>query len=176
MRRYIVLLPVAVCLLAIPIMSGCRDDPKEPAPEPGPVGQLVDVTGCNDKAHDEDPPVLPTDRGFLFWSYEVNTGLLRVEHVNAGLNCCPEYTATITIAGDQLVITETETQGQCNCLCLYDFAFEVTNLPVGLYEITVDEEYLESGDPLLEGVIDLTQAEFGTIQAMRDHYPWDMPQ
>ncbi len=175
MRRYIVLLPVAVCLLAIPIMSGCSDDPEEPAPEPGPVGQLVDVTGCNDQAHDEDPPVLPTDRGFLFWSYEVNTGLLRVEHVNAGLNCCPEFTATITIAGEQLMITETETQGLCRCLCLYDFAFEVTKLPVGLYEITVNEEYLEPGDPLLEGVIDLTQAEFGTIQAIRDHEPWDMP-
>lgn len=176
MRRFIVLLPVAVWLLIIPIMAGCSDDPKEPAPEPGPVGQLVDATGCKGKDRDEDPPILPTDRGFLFWSYEANTGLLRVEHVNAGLNCCPEYTATITIAGDQLLITEAETLGMCSCLCLYDLAFEVTSLPVGLYKITVDEECLVSEDPPLEGVIDLTQAEFGTIEAKRDHYPWNMPQ
>ena len=172
MRRFLVLLPVAVCLLVILIMSACSDNPKEPAPEPGPLGQLVDVTECKS----EDPPALPTDRGFLFWSYNVDAGLLRVDHVNAGLNCCPVYTSTISIAGDQLMITESETQGLCRCLCLYDFAFEVTNLPISLYEITVVEEYLESGDPPLEGVIDLTQAEFGTIEAKRDHYPWDMPQ
>ena len=176
MRRFHVLVPVAVCLLAIPIMSACSDNPKEPAPEPGPVGHLVDVTECKSEDRSEDPSILPTDRGFLFWSYNVDTGLLRVEHVNAGLNCCPVYTSTITIAGDQLMITEIETQGLCCCLCLYDFAFEVTNLPIGLYEITVVEEYLESGDPPLEGVIDLTQAEFGTIEAKRNHYPWDMPQ
>ncbi len=176
MSRFHVLVLVAACLLAIPIISACSDNPKEPAPEPGPAGQLVDVTECKSKNRGEDPPVLPTDRGFLFWSYNVDTGLLRVEHVNAGLNCCPEYTATITIAGDRLMITEIETQGLCRCLCLNDFVFEVTNLPVGLYEITVDEEYLDSGDPPLEGVIDLTQAEFGTIKAKRGHYPWGMTQ
>ncbi len=176
MSRFHVLVLVAACLLAIPIISACSDNPKEPAPEPGPAGQLVDVTECKSKNRGEDPPVLPTDRGFLFWSYNVDTGLLRVEHVNAGLNCCPVYTSTITIAGDRLMITETETQGLCRCLCLYDFVFEVTNLPVGLYEITVDEEYLDSGDPPLEGVIDLTQAEFGTIKAKRGHYPWGMTQ
>lgn len=176
MKRILVFLPVWICLLVIPIMVGCGDDPENPSPEPGPVGQLVDATECKNKDRSDDPPVLPADRGFLFWSYDLDSGLLRIEHVNAALNCCPEYTATVTIVGNRLMITETEIQGMCHCLCLYDFAFEVTGLPVGVYEITVDEECLDPKDPLLEGFIDLTQAEFGTIQAIRGHYPWDEPQ
>jgi hypothetical protein len=49
-------------------------------------------------------------------------------------------------------------------------------LPVGSYAIIVDAEYLEPGDPPLQGVIDLTQAVSGTIEAKRCHYPWDMLQ
>ena len=162
-------------LAAILALAACSDDPQEPAPEPGPVGSLVDASGCKNKDGHEDPPVLPNDRGFLFWSYNADTGLLRVNHVNAGLNCCPEYTASIALAGDQLTVTETETEGLCDCLCLFDFAFEVTNLPVGVYEITVDEEYLEPENDILAGIIDLTQAEFGTIEAARRHYPWNTP-
>ena len=74
-------------LAAILALAACSDDPQEPAPEPGPVGSLVDASGCKNKDGHEDPPVLPTDRGFLFWSYNADTGLLRVNHVNAGLNC-----------------------------------------------------------------------------------------
>lgn len=172
MRRLHVLLRAAACVLAVQIATGCGDDPKEPVPEPQPVGQLVDASDCKIGIGEENSSPLPTDRGFVFWTYDVDKRLLRIEHVNAALNCCPEYSTSVTISGGRVKITETESAGMCHCLCLYDFAFEVTDLPVGVYGIKVEEEYLEPEDPLLEGVIDLTQAEFGTIEAKRDHYPW----
>ncbi|MCP4570909.1 MAG: hypothetical protein GY838_01030 [bacterium] len=174
MRGFRAFQPVAVVgLLAILIFTACSDDPNEPAPEPGAVGSFVDHSGCLSNGKQDESPI-PQDRGFLFWSYDSDTGTLRVDHVNAGLNCCPEYTAAITVTADALTITETETEGLCNCLCLFRLSFEVTDLPVGVYRIDVDEEYLAPEDPPLAGVIDLTQAEFGTIQAQRSHYPWDM--
>lgn len=164
--------PAAVIgLLVLLSLAACGDDSHDPRPLPDPQGVLVDASGCLGKVDDENP--LPRDRGFLFWSYDADTGALRLDHVNAGLNCCPEYTAAVTVTADSLIITEIETAGLCDCVCLYRFTFEVTDLPVGVYEIVVREECLAPGDPPLAGVIDLTGAEFGTIQALRGHYPWD---
>lgn len=160
--------------LAVFVLGGCGDDdPERPGPRTEPAGVFTGASDC--KLFAKDDPVRQ-DHGYLVWSYDLDAGLLRVDHFNAGLNCCPEYTASIAVAGDRLVITETETVGLCGCLCLFDLGFEVSDLPADVYEVTVVEEYLAPEDPPLTGTIDLTQAAFGTISAPRSRYPWNVPE
>jgi len=161
-----------ICLWALAAFAACAEEPGLPEAATGPAARLVDASDCKSAVTRAATPDMPPDQGCLRWDYFGRTGRLRLEHVNAGLNCCPEYTVTLTVADGRLVVQEVETAGYCRCLCLYDFTFEIDDLPRGVYEVIVQENHLAGDDPPLMGIIDLTETESGSFCVPRGAYPW----
>ncbi len=163
---------VFVCLWALAAFAACAEEPVLPEAATQPAARLVHASNCKSAATRQATPDMPSDRGCLRWNYYDRTRLLRLVHVNAGLNCCPEYTVSLTVEDGCLFVQEVETAGHCRCLCLYDFTFEIDDLPRGVYEVIVQENHLAGDDPPLVGIIDLTETESGSFCVPRGAYPW----
>ena len=149
--------------------------PWEPPP---PTGGLVDYGTCK-KSLDllsmltADPDAPSSSEDCLEYQYEATTGTLRLTHVNAAFNCCPQIIrGEVTIAHSQIAIIESEVGGMCFCLCLYDLNFEIRNLIPGTYTLDVTEPLLPSKDPNLTVTLELASSPTGRICLPRSSYPW----
>lgn len=137
-----------------------------------PYGMLVSRTDCHTGLSAAAAYETPTDMSCIDWRCS-ESGVLRLEHVNAAFNCCPGHiTADITVRGDTILIVEHEEQSMCDCSCLYDLEFEIRNLDSRKYTIRVVELYVQPGDERLEFAVDLVEQAAGMYCVCRDHYPW----
>lgn len=100
-------------------------------------------------------------------------GVLEIQHINAGFNCCPgEIVAAIDISDNVILIEESETESGCYCLCLFDVNYRIEGLRPGKYTIKIIEPYTNDQDPKLEFTLDLSRSTSGTYCVSRNHDPW----
>ena len=112
------------------------------------------------------------DETCVIYDYD-GQGLLTLQHINAGFNCCPgDIIVDITINDNIIEIAEMESQSACDCTCLYDLNIEVHYLNPGDYTIQFDEPYLPPGDEPLVFVLDLNGPASGSFCLPRSGYPW----
>lgn len=163
--RYVTVF-LSVSMLGIMIFGpGCSDstEPNEPS------GSLIDASDCKLFLKTDD---LPQD--CIAYDYD-GQGTLTIRHLNTAFNCCPEYSATVSIQGSTVTVAEVETMGMCDCTCLFDLEFRVTSLPSGQYRLSVSQEYLGPDDPVHTLVLDLGGAVNDEQCFTRDRYPWNVP-
>lgn len=132
------------------------------------VGHLVDYIGCK---NDTNTFETPTDKDCIKYSYENN--VLSLTHVNAGFNCCPEIAANIWLNDDKIIIEEYELEALCHCLCLFDLEYEIANLGLGIYDISIIEPYIHKDEEKLEFTMDLINTNSGEYCVDRHYYPWE---
>ena len=99
-------------------------------------------------------------------------GNLKVYHINAGFNCCPEhFQIPVVVTGDRINIDETVVDGNCDCNCLYDVNYSISGVKPGIYIIEVREPFVSKSEDKLILVADLTKKS-GEYCITREHYPW----
>lgn len=107
----------------------------------------------------------------IYFSYDGN-GLLKLKHVNAGFNCCPQQVyISVKQMGNKIIIDEKEMAQNCRCLCLYDVEAEIINLAPGKYTIAINEPYAQQGPPL-EFDANLIGVVSDSVCVGRNYYPW----
>ena len=151
----------------------------EPNCPPGPDEPLANITnfnGCKTFDVGNRNDTIPSDMDCILYQYD-GEGILSIEHINAGFNCCPDnIIADISIEENIITILENETfsdtLGGCYCLCLFDVDYEIINLPPGEYTIQVIGLCLMEGDDSLVFTVDLNSTPEGDFCVYRDHYPW----
>lgn len=139
---------------------------------PGPAGRLVGRTDCKGSGVVPAGPAPVSSQECVEYDYD-GRSLLRLKHVNAGFNCCPDtISADIDVSGRTVRIEETESSSLCDCSCLYDLSYEITALPPGTYRLEVIGPYQPDSDPPLTFQIDLGRAASGSYCVERTRYPW----
>lgn len=165
---------IAIAAVAL-ILGACGDRTKSTqGTDTDPVGKVASYTSCKSGTMAASQTEIPKDQDCIEYAYDGHS-VLHLRHVNAGFNCCPDsLLAEFEVSSGQIVIDEAEdlTTGGCDCLCLYDLNYEITGLKPGLYDITVNEMYLDSEAEMLEFTLDLTSLKTGTFCVTRDFYPW----
>ena len=157
------------------ITASC-DSPESIIPY-NPIGIVVDYAGCKTFNGEGSANVLANlnhdqSQDCIEYNYNGN-GILQIQHVNAGFNCCPgKIVANIQIENNSIVIKEQETEALCLCLCLFDVNYKIENLKPGKYQLKIKELYTNEQDTELELMLDLSQATSGAFCVPRDHYPW----
>ena len=145
------------------------------SPGGDPIGRLTGRTDCKGMlgmSAGEPRGTLVENRECVEYDYDGKSAL-RLRHVNAGFNCCPEeITATFLLTGGEIRIKEKEASALCDCLCLYDIGYEFLNVRPGVYRITIVGPYQPEEDPPLEFVADLGAAASGAFCVERTRYPW----
>jgi len=145
-----------------------------PPPCSPPIGSMTGYQGCKEFRKDGAADSIPADQDCIVYQYD-GEGVLLLEHVNAGFNCCPdEILADVNLQGNVITITEDESLepgGGCDCLCLFDLDYRIDNLPPGEYTIRVYGMYL-LGAEIIEFNADLGSSPSGTHCVHRDFYPW----
>ncbi|MCP4685715.1 MAG: hypothetical protein GY867_09750 [bacterium] len=140
-------------------------------PPPPPYGTMLPLTGCKMEESTKD-----VDAGFggescIVWEYD-GESRLGLQHINAGLNCCPMGEAKVTVDGGVITIDERGIDGLCDCICLFDVDMEIANLPQGEYTIVVHEPYWDEPGETFEFTIDLTTSQTGIVCSDRNPFPW----
>jgi hypothetical protein len=148
-----------------------------PAPVCGapPSGELVDHGPCKRFSAAKPLDTIPPDKDCLQYQYDFS-GTLTIKHINAGLNCCPEFVADMQVTGNTITITEIDStiDGGCECLCLFDLDYEIHDLIAGQYTIIFIEPYSKPEDPPLEAVINIGTNPSGEYCVSRCCYPWGL--
>jgi len=107
------------------------------------------------------------------YSYMKSDKKLVLNHINAGFNCCPgKLSASASVMGDTLVITEYEENPLCDCDCLYDLEIEVTQVEAKEYIVKFVEPYAFYEKKLIFSV-ELADNPEGSICVSRRYYPWN---
>jgi hypothetical protein len=74
----------------------------------------------------------------VYFNYD-GVSNLKLVHVNAIFNCCPDETLGMTgdasLVDTTLTITGSDNGGLCNCNCPYNLTFELENILPGTYDI-----------------------------------------
>jgi hypothetical protein len=162
---------IAVTLLFATLIIYCSDKGTEP--EDDNSIKITSKVGCKDFI--AGSVVIPgngSDMDCVHYEYENNK--LTVIHENAGFNCCTDFSATVQIDGDTIVITEGEQGMYCACLCLYDVEYEIAEVPCGQYLLKIVELYTHESDTILQGEIDLCEEATGQFCVQRIYYPWNI--
>jgi len=141
--------------------------PPCPGQSGNPHGYMVAMGSCKGGSALSSPsaPVSTC----MTYNYD-GAGTLALTHVNAGLNCCPNPTLTVTVSGNVITITETD-ENLCRCLCLYDIQYKIENLPDGQYRIVVNEA-IDGGGAPLEFTAVFDNPVSGEYCVARNVYPW----
>lgn len=168
-RAFLLHLLAALVLLAAAASCG-HENPATPAAS-GPAGSVLTMSDC--KLLDAEMSARTGRQDCLAWSYD-GQRTLTLQHLNTAFNCCPEYDVTFSVRQHALEISEREITGSCGCLCLFDLTYEVTDLPPGTYTVTIEQEYLQPGEPTHAHALQLTEATSGTACLTRTGDPWNL--
>ncbi|MCD4652408.1 hypothetical protein K8T06_00560 [bacterium] len=162
---------VLVCIFFIGLGTGCDDSLSDPGGD-SPSASTTAHTGCKDTSTMAERSSSPTSDCITF-QYD-GRGHLVMEHINAGLNCCPGPFSNILfeINGNEIVIDERHLETRCKCECLFDLTFEFVKLQADQYRVIVKEPLVESGDDPLTFIMDLRTRSSGVFCVDRDYYPW----
>jgi hypothetical protein len=167
-------LAIAVAAVAL-VFSACGEKTMNTqVTDTNPDGKVTAYTSCKGMSMAASRGDMPKNQDCLEYDYD-GQSVLRLKHVNAGFNCCPDtLIGAFHISVGEIIIDESEllTTGGCHCLCLYDLDYEITGLAPDQYSIRVNQPYLTSGAEVLEFTLDLTSAKSGTFCVTRDFYPW----
>jgi hypothetical protein len=148
------------------------DEGTTPVTEGVPTAELVSATDCKIFQQFAVGPGSSGESAVLY-SYDAQTEILSLTHVNAGFNCCPgKLSARLNIENRTITIIEKEQEAACRCNCLYDLEIEVRDLPTGNWRILFIEPYLHADDALLSFYVDLAADPTGEHHVPRNHYPW----
>jgi len=140
-------------------------------PLPPPSGSMEPLTGCKTETAAAAASYWSADQSCIVWEYDVR-GQLSIQHINAGLNCCPEGEVAITVSGGRITLDERPINGVCNCLCLFDIDMLVANLPPGEYTVVVKEPLWPGPGETFEFTVDLNTSPTGLVCVDRNAYPW----
>jgi hypothetical protein len=153
------------------LLPGCSKN--EPAPLPGNVlAFLKGHSPCHFKKSAVTASKSDYFRSCVAYSYVEQDKHLRITHINAGFNCCPDsITATITQSGDTIFISEQEQSSACDCNCLYDLEYEFLRVEAKTWVIRFNEPYAGDMEKLYVK-IDLIEKTQDTICVSRESYPW----
>jgi hypothetical protein len=166
------LISIIVLLLMFP---GCNETVT--APETTPYGKLSMYDGCKTfPAATSSIGASSHPSNVECIEYEYNgEGLLVLEHINSGFNCCPKkITADIVVSGSEIDIKEKEQEQGCFCQCLFDVKYELHELAPGEYKLDVKGPYVEETDEELRLNLSLTGPGSETFCVSRTHYPWSI--
>ncbi len=168
---------VFAVVLPLLLASGCENDRLTGSGDglADPSGTLLSAGSC--KVFITDRAIIEPSLFFDCFEYSMETGGgLLLNHINAGLNCCPgTIQADISIEGRTITISEREGDDAewCHCLCLYDIEYLFTGISTGRWTIIFKGPYTGDG-PDLEGTVDIAPGESGKVCLERDIYPWNI--
>ncbi len=132
--------------------------------------KMISVSDCKNMKSS----LVADNQSFIDYNFE--GGMLYVDHINAGFNCCPGIISTdINIVGNTITITESESAQDCFCECLYDIALQISGLQVGVYQFIFEEPYASQPGQEIEFTINLNDSISGNYCVQRDFYPWGIP-
>ena len=157
-----------LCILGLSwLLIGCD---REQMPDPAIT--FSGSTGCkdyllkggNDRSRDQD---------CISYSW-VSGDTLKITHVNAGFNCCPEgFRTELKVVGDTLVIFENENSNMCDCNCLFDLKYYLTGISRDTWWIRVVEPYASRAeDKPIVFKAELRKEDAGEFCVTRTGYPW----
>ena len=115
----------------------------------GPTVELLDAVCTGDHPQSE----------CVDYEYD-GAGTLTIHHVDVPLNCCPMFDLAVEASDQALTISVIEGFGPCDCGCLFTLTYRVIDLPVGIYEVTIDAPRLDV-EPPLTATLDLATTPIG---------------
>ncbi len=137
-------------------------------------GSLTKHTDCKNDLKSNKVTGTPDSLSCVEYSYNSSSGILKLTHINAGFNCCPENLyCTISTSSDTIIIQEYEQAALCRCNCLYDLEIEILGLTTEKYVLKFIEPYAGDSKKIIFE-IDLSAAQEGSFCVVRHNYPWDM--
>ena len=137
-------------------------------------GKLIDRSICKSLKSVRVTTDTPDSLSCIEYSFDQESNLLTVMHINAGFNCCPDTTfCDVTVSNDTIVIQEFENVGMCECNCLYDLTIELSGVTQKKYQIKFIEPYLGENEEI-NFEMDLTDQNEGSYCVTRKLYPWGM--
>lgn len=159
-------------ILSLLVFTGCEEEPVKTV-EPV-LGELTAYSDClNTKSISN---TYNAASNFSCVYYQLENGKLKINHLNAGFNCCTEgITADLTIDGDTIHISEAENNALCNCNCLYNLEIELHNIGFGIYRLVFHEPYADPNQMAqLDFIINTSDSLTGEICVERNMYPWGL--
>ena len=170
MDKLIKNLPVLCIIIVSMVFFSCKN-----TSEFEPSGSYLGRSECGNiwkNAADQRVQYLfeKTPNEIVQYSYQNN--ILKINHINAGFNCCPEIISEIDIIENIIVISETELKALCSCLCLFTLKYEIKNLIPGFYKIKIDSPYIPDDEQPVELEIELFEGAGGSMEFIRTGYPW----
>lgn len=134
--RIIILFGMAAGL----VYCGCGDLNVSENPPPlqiNPTVEFVEHSGCTligGKSADNYEKCIALE-------YD-GSGELKLTSISSDFNCCPDsLEGTISFNDHTISIVETEYVGPmsgCDCYCPYDFAYQISDIPPGVYTINIE--------------------------------------
>lgn len=166
---------VAFCLLAVVFFvisfTTCTDE-TTPAAEMNLTALLFGDPQCKGTRLAEFKGGTPNTQSCVEFSYNQSLRLLKLKHINAGFNCCPDsLSCTATFRNDTIFIQEYEKNMGCKCNCLYDLEMEIAGVEPGKYQLKLIEPYVLNQEPLCFEV-NLADQNQGSYCVSRLIYPW----
>ena len=160
---------IAIVLIAGFIFNGCENE--NPAGEGQLSGKVVKSSDCKDNLKSAGDP---DNLSCVDYEFDQQNNLLKMEHINAGFNCCPEKLyCEVWLSNDTIYIQEFEKSALCDCNCLYDLNIEIKGVEPQKYQVRFIEPYAGKQNKLIFE-IDLNREKTGKVCVKRNGYPWGM--
>lgn len=148
--------------------AGCDHEPIV-----NPAIDLVSFTKCKNRGL-KSAADHSTNQDCIQYTW-VKGDTLKIKHVNAGFNCCPEgFRTELKVSGDTLIITEFENSSLCDCNCLYDLDYNLTGISKGIWWIKVVEPYVQIDAEKFSFRVDLSNTDAKEYCITRTGFPWGM--
>ncbi|NOY96565.1 MAG: hypothetical protein GXO81_09345 [Chlorobi bacterium] len=159
-------------MLLFAILMSCQKE-QDDVPATGEItGVLIGYTGCKQNKSALSEANYNKSVSCVTYSYDSESKILALKHINAGFNCCPDslYCSIVT-SGDTIIISEFEKAALCRCNCLFDLDIELDSVASENYIIKINEPYCAKQEELIFE-IDLNSNQNGEYCVDRDIYPW----
>jgi hypothetical protein len=162
-----------IMILLFPVFL-CSCEKENNANKQGEIhGRILNVSDCKSNLKSTDlQDNTPDSISCIDFTFDADSGILCLKHINAGFNCCPgEIGCAVSLSGDTLIINETESSSLCNCDCLFDLDIRISGILKKSYLVRFTEPYAY-GMEALEFDIDLKDSGSGSFCVTRRSYPW----
>lgn len=163
-RKVLLLLFGAIIVL----ITSCRENEED---SNNFTGKLIAQTDCKNNTKSAKTA---DNQSCAEYTFDKQKHLLKIKHINAGFNCCPEKLyAEIWLNNDSIYIQEFEQAALCRCNCLYDLEFEISGVEQKSYYLIFIEPYAKNQKQLAFD-IDLNSSATGKFCVTRKNYPWGL--
>jgi hypothetical protein len=156
-------------VLIVLIISSCDNIINDNS---GISGKLKKYSECKNNLKSTEATNVLCNKSCVEYHYNSSTEILKLSHINAGFNCCPEKLyCTVTTNSDTIIIQEYEKAALCDCNCLYDLVIEIIGITPEKYVIKFIEPYAVNSKKIIFNV-DFSAIQEGSFCVIRDKYPW----